>query len=89
MRGQGRVTVPLQRRQTCWRADSLQEQPFWVPHAPVVRHSSEAVAKLLAAAETRRSGASIKSLCLAAHVTAKKATFALTVQTLRCGRPHH
>ncbi len=63
----------------------VQEQPFWVPHAPVVRHSSEAVSKLLSASETKRSGASIKSLCLAAHVTAKKATFALTVQTLRCG----
>lgn len=65
------------------REAKAEPQPFWVPHSPVVRHASEAMAKLIASSETKRSGATIKTLCLAGHVTAKKATFALTVQTLR------
>lgn len=74
----------IERQRQLERREAKQEpQPFWVPHSPVVRHASEAVAKLIASSESKRSGATIKTLCLAAHVTAKKATFALTVQTLR------
>lgn len=61
-----------------------QEQKEWMPHSPVVRFAAEALAKLLAADESQRSGKTIKSLTLAPHVTTKKATFALTCQTLRC-----
>lgn len=61
-----------------------EQQKEWVPHSPVVRFAAEALAKLLAADESQRSGKSIKSLTLAPHVTTKKATFALTCQTLRC-----
>lgn len=62
-----------------------QEQKEWVPHSPVVRFAAEALAKLLAADASQRSGKTIKALTLAPHVTTKKATFALTCQTLRCG----
>jgi hypothetical protein len=61
-----------------------QEQKEWVPHSPVVRFAAEALKKLLIADESQRSGKSIKSLTLAPHVSTKKATFALTCQTLRC-----
>lgn len=61
-----------------------QEQKEWVPHSPVVRFAAEALKKLLVADESQRSGKSIKSLTLAPHVSTKKATFALTCQTLRC-----
>lgn len=65
----------------------LQQQREWIPHSPVVRFAAEAVAKLIAADESQRSGKSIKSLTLAPHVSTKKATYALTCQTLRCERP--
>jgi hypothetical protein len=61
-----------------------EEQKEWVPHSPVVRFAAEALKKLLVADESQRSGKSIKSLTLAPHVSTKKATFALTCQTLRC-----
>lgn len=64
----------------------LQQQREWIPHSPVVRFAAEAVAKLIAADESQRSGKSIKSLTLAPHVSTKKATYALTCQTLRCER---
>lgn len=47
------------------------------------QQSAEAVAKLLAAAETRTSGATIKSLTLAPHIVHKKPTFAVTCETLK------
>lgn len=61
------------------------------PHTPVAwkcssiidQQSAEAVAKLLTAAETRTSGATIKSLTLAPHVVHKKPTFAVTCETLK------
>ena len=59
-------------------------QDEWVPHSAVVRHAAEALAKLLAADESRSGGKTIKSLTLAPHIKEKKATFALTCQTLRC-----
>lgn len=61
-----------------------QQQREWIPHSPVVRYAAEAVAKLIAADASQQSGKSIKSLTLAPHVSTKKATYALTCQTLRC-----
>ena len=47
------------------------------------RQAAHAVATLLKADETGGGGASIKSLTLGPAVTAKKATFAVTCETLR------
>lgn len=50
----------------------------------VHRQAAIAVGKLLEADEKKQGGASIKTLTLAPGVIAKKATYALTCETLRC-----
>ncbi|KAI8463734.1 MAG: S-adenosyl-L-methionine-dependent methyltransferase [Monoraphidium minutum] len=55
----------------------------WQPRSVIDRQASEAVGRLLRAAETRAAGATIKSLTLAPHVVHKKPTFAVTCQTLK------
>ena len=65
------------------RAPQQQPPAGWAPAAVIDRQAAEAVARLLRAAETQRSGATIKSLCLAPHVVHKKPTFAVTCETLK------
>lgn len=55
----------------------------WTCSSIIDQQSAEAVARLLAAAETRTSGATIKSLTLAPHIVHKKPTFAVTCETLK------
>ncbi len=59
---------------------------LWHCRSVIDRQASEAVGRLLLAAETRSGGATIKSLTLAPHVVHKKPTFAVTCQTLKCER---
>jgi hypothetical protein len=53
----------------------------------VHRQAAAAVGKLLEADEEKRGGANIKTLTLAPANIAKKATYALTCETLRCTEP--
>lgn len=55
-----------------WRCSSIIDQ-----------QASEAVGRLLHAAATKSSGATIKSLTLAPHIVHKKPTFAVTCETLK------
>jgi hypothetical protein len=55
----------------------------WHCRSVIDRQAAEAVARLLQAAETRSSGATIKSLTLAPHIVHKKPTFAVTCETLK------
>jgi putative methyltransferase len=55
-----------------WRCASIIDQ-----------QSAEVLDKLLLAVETRRGGATIKSLTLAPHIVHKKPTFAVTCETLK------
>ncbi len=48
------------------------------------RQAAQAISRLLQAAETHQSGATIKSLTLAPHIQNKKAVYAVTCETLRC-----
>lgn len=48
------------------------------------RQAAVAVGKLLAADATRSGGANVKALTLAPHIAEKKATYAVTCNTLRC-----
>ena len=57
---------------------------MWLPHSVIDRQAAVAVGKLLAADAARTGGASIKSLTLAPHVVEKKATHAVTCNTLKC-----
>lgn len=59
----------------------------WHCRSVIDRQAAEAVARLLAAAESRSGGATIKSLTLAPHVVHKKPTFAVTCETLKRERP--
>ena len=59
-------------------------QTTWVPHSMIHRQAAAAVGKLLAADESRSSGVTVKGLTMAAHVVEKKATYAVTCNTLRC-----
>lgn len=56
----------------------------WSLASTVHKQAADAVARLLAASAARQGGVSIKSLTLAPKVVAKKATFAVTNETLRC-----
>jgi putative methyltransferase len=55
----------------------------WQCASVIDQQSSEVLEKLLLAAETRRGGATIKSLTLAPHIIHKKPTFAVTCETLK------
>jgi putative methyltransferase len=55
----------------------------WQCSSVIDQQSSEVLDKLLSAAETRRGGATIKSLTLAPHIVHKKPTFAVTCETLK------
>lgn len=55
----------------------------WKCASIIDEQSAEVLAKLLLAAETRRGGATIKSLTLAPHIVHKKPTFAVTCETLK------
>ena len=57
---------------------------MWIPHSAIDRQAAAALGKLLAADAARAGGASIKSLTLAPHVVEKKATHAVTCNTLKC-----
>jgi len=59
----------------------------WLPHSAIDRQAAAAVGKLLAADAARSGGASVKSLTLAPHVVEKKATHAVTCNTLKCESP--
>ncbi len=61
-----------------------QQAQQWYCRSVIDRQAADAVAKLVHAAETHQSGATIKSLTLAPHIVHKKATFAVTCQTLKC-----
>ena len=50
----------------------------------VDQQASDAVHRLLQASRRKSRGASIKSLTLAPHITAKKAVHAVTCETLKC-----
>lgn len=56
----------------------------WSLASLVHRQAADALARLLAASASRRGGTSIKALTLAPHIQAKKATYAVTHETLRC-----
>jgi|EP00193_Tetraselmis_chui_P014418 hypothetical protein len=56
----------------------------WSVASVVHRQAADAVAQLLASSSSRKGGTSIKSLTLAPHIQAKKATYAVTHETLRC-----
>ncbi|KAF8073135.1 NSUN5 [Scenedesmus sp. PABB004] len=60
-----------------------QQPAAWRCASVIDQQAAEAVGRLLAAAETRSAGATIKSLTLAPHVVHKKPTFAVTCETLR------
>ena len=62
-------------------------QTVWLPHSIIHRQAAVAVGKLLAADATRSGGANVKSLTLAPHIAEKKATYAVTCNTLRCEQP--
>jgi hypothetical protein len=55
----------------------------WRCASVIDQQSAEALHRLLAAAETRTAGATIKSLTLAPHIVNKKPTYAVTVETLK------
>eukprot|EP00873_Tetraselmis_striata_P002564 jgi/Tetstr1/422828/TSEL_013619.t1 len=55
----------------------------WSLASLVHRQAADALARLLAASASRRGGTSIKALTLAPHIQAKKATYAVTHETLR------
>lgn len=55
----------------------------WQCASTVDQQSARAVSRLLAADETRQKGANIKSLTLAPHIEHKRATFAVTCETLK------
>lgn len=55
----------------------------WECASIIDEQSAEVLGKLLLAAETRRGGATIKSLTLAPHIVHKKPTFAVTCETLK------
>jgi hypothetical protein len=55
----------------------------WRCASVIDQQSAEALLRLLAAAETRTAGATIKSLTLAPHIVHKKPTYAVTVETLK------
>jgi hypothetical protein len=55
----------------------------WRCASVIDQQSAEALHRLLAAAETRTAGATIKSLTLAPHIVHKKPTYAVTVETLK------
>jgi putative methyltransferase len=55
----------------------------WGCHSIADRQAATAIKKLLAAQANGRHGASIKSLTLAPHIQAKKATFKVTCETLK------
>lgn len=59
-------------------------QTVWLPHSVIHRQAAVAVGKLLAADATRSGGANVKALTLAPHIAEKKATYAVTCNTLRC-----
>ena len=62
-----------------------QPQHQWTPVSQVHQQAATAVGRLLEADASRRHGASLKSLTLAPHIVAKKATYAVTCQVLKCG----
>jgi putative methyltransferase len=62
---------------------SSQTHNQWQCSSVIDQQSAEVVEKLLLAAETRRGGATIKSLTLAPHIVHKKPTFAVTCETLK------
>ncbi|GLI69443.1 hypothetical protein VaNZ11_014055, partial [Volvox africanus] len=55
----------------------------WRPLSVVHKQAAFAVQRLLEADSSRKHGASLKSLTLAPHIEAKKATFAVTCQVLK------
>lgn len=57
---------------------------MWLPHSVIHRQAAVAVGKLLAADATRSGGVNVKALTLAPHIAEKKATYAVTCNTLRC-----
>lgn len=58
--------------------------PLWRCISTVHQQATFAVQRLLEADSSRKHGASLKSLTLAPHVVAKKATYAVTCQVLKC-----
>lgn len=48
------------------------------------RQAAFAIQKLVEADETKKKGASLKSLTLAPHIKEKRATYAVTCQALKC-----
>ncbi|KAG2499505.1 hypothetical protein HYH03_002452 [Edaphochlamys debaryana] len=56
---------------------------LWRPVSTVHQQAAFAVQRLLEADRDRRHGASLKSLTLAPHIVAKKATYAVTCQVLK------
>ncbi|PNW71282.1 hypothetical protein CHLRE_16g647602v5 [Chlamydomonas reinhardtii] len=63
-----------------------QPQHQWTPVSQVHQQAATAVGRLLEADASRRHGASLKSLTLAPHIVAKKATYAVTCQVLKFSR---
>lgn len=55
----------------------------WSLASAVHKQAAACVARMLAAAESRSRGVSLKSLTLAPHIVAKKATHAVTYETLK------
>jgi hypothetical protein len=65
---------------------SLRQQPQikpWSCISIIDKQAASAVDRLIQAAETHRHGATIKSLTLAPHIENKKATYAVTCETLK------
>ncbi|GLC76074.1 hypothetical protein PLESTF_001731700 [Pleodorina starrii] len=69
------------------RRDRGVSSGLWRPLSIVHQQAALAVQRLLEADSSRQHGASLKSLTLAPHVEAKKATFAVTCQVLKCKPP--
>uniref|UniRef100_A0A061RLC0 Putative methyltransferase n=1 Tax=Tetraselmis sp. GSL018 TaxID=582737 RepID=A0A061RLC0_9CHLO len=61
----------------------LKRGRYWSLASPVQKQAAEALKQLFKAHAKRKEGVSIKSLTLAPNVVAKKATFAVTQETLR------
>ena len=57
---------------------------YWRCMSVVDQQAAFAVQRLLQADSSRSNGASLKSLTLAPHIVAKKATYAVTCQVVKC-----
>lgn len=57
--------------------------PTWRASTVIDQQAARFLARLLDAARTRKGGATVKSLCLADGVAHKRATYAVTCETLK------